>query len=64
MKVLWVFAHPEPRSFNGLLKDDAVNVFTRVGHEVRIRDLYGMKFKTIADSDDFPKLRHRIRKGL
>lgn len=55
MKVLWVFAHPEPRSFNGSLKDDAVQALTRAGHEVRVRDLYTMKFKPIADGDDFPK---------
>ncbi len=53
MKVLIVYAHPEPKSFNGAMKDLAATVLTEQGHEVKVSDLYAMKFKAIADKDDF-----------
>ena len=54
MKVLIVHAHPEPRSLNGALKDLAVETLTSLGHEVKVSDLYGMRWKAVADGDDFP----------
>jgi putative NADPH-quinone reductase len=33
MNVLIVDAHPEPRSFNGALKDIASRTMTQLGHE-------------------------------
>jgi len=36
MKVLLVFAHPEPRSLNGSLRDVAVHELSAQGHEVQI----------------------------
>lgn len=53
MKVLWVFAHPEPRSLNGSLRDFGVKTLEAAGHEVRQSDLYAMKWKAVADGDDF-----------
>ncbi|MDX2155486.1 MAG: NAD(P)H-dependent oxidoreductase [Hyphomicrobiaceae bacterium] len=53
MKVLWVFAHPEPRSLNGALRDFGVRTLTASGHEVRQSDLYAMRWKAVADADDF-----------
>jgi len=44
MKILIVYAHPEPLSFNGALKDLAIEVLTSAGHEVQLSDLYAMKF--------------------
>ena len=44
MNVLVVFAHPEPRSFNGALKDVAVETLRRSGHHVVFSDLYRMGF--------------------
>ncbi|WP_210497098.1 NAD(P)H-dependent oxidoreductase [Microvirga antarctica] len=54
MKVFIVYAHPEPKSFNGAMKDRALLAFERAGHEVKISDLYEMKFKCTIDGDDFP----------
>ena len=53
MQVLVVLAHPEPRSFNGVLARTAVSVLEDAGHEVRLSDLYGLGFKAVADADDF-----------
>jgi NAD(P)H dehydrogenase (quinone) len=53
MKVLLVHAHPEPQSFNGALTDAAVKALTETGHDVVVSDLYAMKFKAVADADDF-----------
>ncbi len=53
MKVLIVYAHPEPRSLNGALKDLAVSHLTSLGHEVQVSDLYAMNWKAAADADDF-----------
>jgi NAD(P)H dehydrogenase (quinone) len=53
MNVLIVYAHPEPASFNGSLKDLAVEVLTGAGHEVRVSDLYAMEFNPAAGRHDF-----------
>ncbi len=44
MKVLYVYAHPEPKSFNDALKDTALAALQEKGHEVMLSDLYAMKF--------------------
>jgi NAD(P)H dehydrogenase (quinone) len=56
MKVLIVYAHHEPKSFNGAMKELAFSVLKEQRHEVKVSDLYAMKFKAIADKDDFIKL--------
>jgi len=53
MNVLIVFAHPEPESLNGSLKDLAVDTLTEEGHQVQVSDLYAMKWKAVLDRDDF-----------
>lgn len=53
MKVLIVYAHPEPRSLNGSLKNLAVKVLQDEGHEVIVSDLYQMQWKTAGDGYDF-----------
>jgi NAD(P)H dehydrogenase (quinone) len=53
MKVLWLFAHPEPRSLNGSLRDFGVATLEAAGHEVRHSDLYAMGWKAVADGRDF-----------
>jgi len=52
MNVLLVYAHPEPRSLNGALKDFAVQRLARNGHAVQVSDLYAMKWKAALDADD------------
>lgn len=56
MKVFIVYAHPEPKSFNGAMKDLAVSVLTEQGHQVQVSDLYSMNFKAVADRADFLEL--------
>lgn len=56
MKVLLVFAHPEPRSLNGALRDVAVRELEAQGHEVRVSDLYADGWKSEIDRADFPSL--------
>ncbi|MFJ5707995.1 NAD(P)H-dependent oxidoreductase [Streptomyces sp. NPDC093105] len=53
MKTLIVYAHPEPRSLNGSLKDLAVATLEAAGHEVRVTDLYAMKWKATVDAEDY-----------
>jgi NAD(P)H dehydrogenase (quinone) len=52
-RVLIVYAHPEPRSLSGSLKDLAVRHLTARGHEVAVSDLYAMHWKASADGADF-----------
>lgn len=54
MRYFIVYAHPEPRSLNGSLKDAAVQALTVAGHDVKVSDLYAMGFKAQADAQDFP----------
>ncbi len=53
MKVLIVFAHPEPKSFNGALKDTAVSTLKAQGHEVQVTDLYQLKWRPELGVEDF-----------
>jgi NAD(P)H dehydrogenase (quinone) len=53
VKTLIVYAHPEPRSLNGSLKDLAVSTLEGAGHEVRVSDLYAMNWKAAVDAADF-----------
>lgn len=53
MKVLFVFAHPDKNSFSHSLLDAAVKRLESKGNEVKVSDLYRMKFKTTVDEDDF-----------
>lgn len=53
MNVLVVFAHPEPKSLNGSLKEVAVDTLTDEGHQVQVSDLYTMNWKAVLDEDDF-----------
>jgi NAD(P)H dehydrogenase (quinone) len=53
MNVLVVYAHPEPRSLNGSLKDFTVRHLRDAGHAVQVSDLYAMHWKATLDGDDF-----------
>ncbi|WP_328392134.1 NAD(P)H-dependent oxidoreductase [Nocardia sp. NBC_00416] len=53
MNVLIVYAHPDPNSLTGSLKDLAVDVLRADGHEVVVTDLYAMKWQAAADYTDF-----------
>lgn len=53
MNVLVVVAHPEPKSFNGALRDTAVAALTDDGHRVEVSALYAAGFRAVAGADDF-----------
>ncbi len=55
MKVLYVYAHPEPKSFNAALKDTALDALKEKGHEVKLSNLYAMKFHPVLKASDFPE---------
>ncbi len=52
MNVLIVYAHPEPQSLNGALKDFAVQRLQDAGHQVQVSDLYAMQWKAPLDAAD------------
>ena len=56
MRVLIVYAHPEPLSFNGALKNLAVEVLRQSGHEVQVSDLYALGFDPAGGPGDFVQL--------
>lgn len=53
MNVLIVYAHPEPKSFNGAMRDVAVDTLKRAGHDVVMSDLYAMRFNPVVGLGDF-----------
>ena len=53
MNILIVFAHPEPKSFNGALFDIAVATLRAAGHEVVTSDLYRMGFDPVSSRANF-----------
>ncbi|CAK0750279.1 NAD(P)H dehydrogenase (quinone) [Azospirillaceae bacterium] len=53
MRVLVVYAHHEQKSFVAAMKDAAVHTLTAQNHDVVVSDLYAMKWKAVADADDF-----------
>lgn len=57
MKVLIVYAHPEPKSFNRALLDRSVEVLEHDGHSVQVSDLYAMNFNPVASDADFTERR-------
>jgi len=52
MKILWVSAHPEPRSLNASLMADGLRALTAGGHETRVSDLYAMGWNPVLDAPD------------
>lgn len=54
MNVLLVYAHPEPRSLNGALRDFTIARLEAAGHAVRVSDLYAMGWKAQVDDGDHP----------
>lgn len=53
MNILIVYAHPEPQSFNGALKEVAVEVLRGTGHDVAVSDLNALGFAPMAGVGDF-----------
>ncbi|EJO61986.1 NAD(P)H-dependent oxidoreductase [Burkholderia multivorans] len=61
MNVLIVYAHPEPRSLNGALRDFAVARLEAAGHTVQVSDLYAMNWKPALDANDMIDRSHDAR---
>lgn len=57
MKVLMVYAHPEPRSFNAALRDRGIAALEVAGHQVQLTDLYAAGFEPVARASDFSSRR-------
>ncbi len=53
LNVLIVFAHPEPASFSGALKDTAIETLGALGHDVEVSDLYADRFQPAGGPGDF-----------
>lgn len=56
MKVLVIYAHSEPTSLTGALKNVGVSALMEAGHEVIVSDLYGAGFSPTAAKCDFSAL--------
>lgn len=52
MKHLIIFAHPNPQSLNGQLKQTLAEHLHNNGHNVEIRDLYQLNFNPVLSADD------------
>lgn len=53
MKILYIFSHPEPKSFNSAMKEAALQTLNEQDHEVKLSDLFAMDFKPLLDRHDF-----------
>lgn len=53
MHALILYAHPEPTSFNGALKDAAVEAILAAGHQAEVSDLYAEQFNPVGGRHDF-----------
>lgn len=52
-RILIVYAHPEPTSFNAALRECAAAALRREGHAVTVSDLYTERFDPVAGRHDF-----------
>jgi NAD(P)H dehydrogenase (quinone) len=53
MKVLIIYAHPNPMSFTRAILDNFVNGLKEAGHQYEIVDLYKIKFNPVFQDMDF-----------
>ena len=58
MNVLIVYAHAEPKSFNGALFQTAQDTLRATAHAVTVSDLYGMKFDPVSDRRNFSSVKN------
>ncbi|PRY31828.1 NAD(P)H dehydrogenase (quinone) [Pseudosporangium ferrugineum] len=63
MNVLWILAHPEPRSLNGFLAAEGRRALRAEGHHVEVSDLYAMGWNPVVDASAYahdPAERFRV----
>jgi NAD(P)H dehydrogenase (quinone) len=53
MNILYVYAHPNPNSFNNSLKQKGCEALETLKHKIILSDLYAESFKATASWDDF-----------
>lgn len=53
MKVLLVYWHPEPQSFNHAMFQQAIAALSQLGAEVKTSDLYSMGFDPVSSRNNF-----------
>ncbi|MEO5356664.1 MAG: NAD(P)H-dependent oxidoreductase [Nitrospirae bacterium YQR-1] len=53
MKILLVYSHPNPGSFNHAIKETLSSELSASGHDVKTRDLYSIGFDPVLRSTDF-----------
>ena len=53
MKVLIIYAHPNPKSFTKAILDNFVKGISEAGHQYEIVDLYKIKFNPVFQDMDF-----------
>ena len=58
MKTFIVYAHAEPKSFNGALFQTAQQTLRAAGHTVASSDLYAMKFDPVSDRRNFTTVKN------
>lgn len=56
MKHLILYTHPNPASFNHAIKETLVRVLNEKGQDVRVRDLYALRFDPVLKAGDFEAL--------
>jgi len=56
MKVLVVYAHPNPQSFNHAILDVFTKGLAEGGHTYEVVDLYAIRFNPCLDGEDLAKL--------
>jgi NAD(P)H dehydrogenase (quinone) len=58
MNVFIVYAHAEPKSFNGAFFQTAQDTLRAAGHTVTTSDLYAMKFDPVSDRRNFTTVKN------
>lgn len=53
MNILIIYAHHEPSSFTAAMKNLAIEILSRQGHNIVVSDLYGQGFSPLAQKWDF-----------
>ncbi len=52
MKILLVYCHPVPESFNAAIRDTALEALRQAGHQVRLLDLHAEDFQPVMYCDE------------
>ena len=58
MNIFIVYAHAEPKSFNGALLQAAQDTLLAAGHAVVVSDLYAMTFNPVSDRRNFTTVKN------